>query len=1614
MRRRILRTIISIGLMFAMISINFFEVGRGLSIAIYENLENQEYRISDTNIEFNAYFKENGNNKHSKTMSILNGDNLYINLNIRDTGSLNNAVIVINNPNFTIAKDKINNKYVKSVEDNKIYLNQVIYGNQVELDIPIKFEKNDKIASDYFDRQTSITLEGEYQYDEQDVKHVKGEIKVAGIWSENVETNFSQDIEKYFVMDNGKTLLQQRIDVEVVNNILPIKNEKITIKVPDKDNGMKIVAVLNNGKKLNENSYSYDENNGEIIITKNIELEGNNIIWGTGKDEYKIIYNYDNSIENNKVNLDTKLELGVYTKELIQKQDTKEVELKELGEIITLQKQMTESNYKGYLYANVGNETTYQEKLDIEISDIDNISNIEVETGKNSFITNDNKELSTNNSTYYKNIKFNKNQISEILGQESNISIIDYGNNTISTIDRNSQEDEAGNINVQINNIENIKIILSKPVTQGNIQIILEKAIKSDTGYEKETLKNVAKLKNETLLKLKDYIATNSYMNLLDTVSEAKLEVNNTNFSTLQKNENIQIVATLKSDSNKYDLYKNPYVEIKLPDEVENIEVKSIQKMYADEMDVEKVQYNKAEKKIEMQLRGEQKEFKNSVNQGIQIIISANITLNKLTPTKNSVITLKYTNENRNNEENTVNADIKMNSKYGVLMYGMMNGYNEQSEQIEALSQKAVTGKIDTNAQRKEANVTTAVINNYEADINNVIIVGKIDTTNESDEFKSTIQTKLLGQIQTNYPDAKVLYATENISIDSEQWYENVEDLSQVKMFKISIPTLRPSEVINVSYKIEIPENVQNDETYFQITRLQYEYNNQEFEDYTTLKLIGDGENSQISPLSIEENVEGIDLKITTISGGKELQDGEEIFEGQTVKHIITLTNNTGKDLTNFSVVGKQQDADGNNNVTFFNMKKEQVPDAVTGNPVIVTNYEEDETLTEKGFKKDVLTNGETVEFEYEFTINKAKNENEVTIGKLEMKADDFELSKDIMQNKIKDAELKLTTKYSKNEEVIFSAGSENSFTYNITNISENTLENITLNLSLTDGVTLRDEYRVNGDNYTYEEFTDNNIKINIKKLDPEETLTLVLDLYVEPIGNGETEKTYDFSCNATINGNQYYSNVISKSDVNRIANFEIVQTASIEEESVKEGDEIQFVANIRNTSNIEADLLIEDNVSSILNVTEAYLMKDGERIADAQYEKDSDTGEGYLSANYLLGAYSEIDLVINAVVGENLYDLEQFENVISAMGGDYYTESNVITYKLQDGINENPSNPSQRLKALSGIAWIDSNKNGIRDDSSVMSGMTVLLFDGATGQLATDENGATIQTTTDQNGFYKFDNLTGNSYMVGFEYDTNKYTVTQYQVQNTDASTNSDVISKVVNINGQDKEIAITNEITISNLEIRNIDAGFYEKNIFDLSLKKTINRITVQNSKSKTVTEYNDATLAKVELKAKELAGTVVTIEYDLKITNEGEIPGQVNEIVDYIPNDLQFDEKSNPDWYLTREGELHNSSLTNTTINPGETQTIKLVLTKTMNENNLGNSINKAEIAKASNDLNIADIDSTYGNNVETEDDMGKAEVIISISTGKVVLAISLSLIVILMIVGGIIYIKRRKEV
>ena len=69
------------------------------------------------------------------------------------------------------------------------------------------------------------------------------------------------------------------------------------------------------------------------------------------------------------------------------------------------------------------------------------------------------------------------------------------------------------------------------------------------------------------------------------------------------------------------------------------------------------------------------------------------------------------------------------------------------------------------------------------------------------------------------------------------------------------------------------------------------------------------------------------------------------------------------------------------------------------------------------------------------------------------------------------------------------------------------------------------------------------------------------------------------------------------------------------------------------------------------------------------------------------------------------------------------------------------------------------------------------------------------------------------------------------------------------------------------------------------------------------------------------------------------------------------------------------------------------------------------NTAEIVECSNDLGIADNDSTPGNKVQNEDDMSSADVIIGTKTGEVYMYMVLALIVVGMLGTGIFLIKKK---
>ena len=157
--------------------------------------------------------------------------------------------------------------------------------------------------------------------------------------------------------------------------------------------------------------------------------------------------------------------------------------------------------------------------------------------------------------------------------------------------------------------------------------------------------------------------------------------------------------------------------------------------------------------------------------------------------------------------------------------------------------------------------------------------------------------------------------------------------------------------------------------------------------------------------------------------------------------------------------------------------------------------------------------------------------------------------------------------------------------------------------------------------------------------------------------------------------------------------------------------------------------------------------------------------------------------------------------------------------------------------------------------------------------------------------------------------------------------------------------------------------------------------------------------------------MSGSMVIIEYNIVVTNVGEVAGYARSIADYMPNDLTFSSELNKDWYESGNT-LYTTALGNDIINPGESRTVTLTLTKTMGEDNLVTR-NNAEIYEAYNDLGLVDSNSTPGNKASGENDMGSADVIVSVRTGGVIymtIGIMLAIIVLAGIATGII-VKRK---
>lgn len=1620
MGEKIFNKIIATSLIITLTFANVLLLGNYAS----ESYAGSEIETNDSNVEFDSYFKVSNKNTYEVTSDINNTENIFFYINTKE-GYIENPKIEIKNTidgsGANIDLVKTNVESVKNINKNVIELNQINKNDGKEVEIEFKANKKETYNLKNLDADFKVIFTGTLVKENGKEKQIEKEVKRRVNWTAQVTPVLNHYISKYIPYElNGEKMLliEEYINSSVESNILPTKSTNIQIEVPN-INGKQPVDVkiranstkATNGKET-EMTYNYEKEKNTIdIIAENSADENDNVSWKKNStDQFVVTYIYNEDIfdgvdDDIKIKLKEQSKVEVYQKntQIYEQKIEDEIELKDIiGSIVDTNITSTKSATKGYIYLNKDNETEYKTLVSTDISYSNIVSGISIYSEPDKFILKNDEVDNNEENTYYKSTKISKENFERILGIDGFIQIYNNKNELISTIDKNTLADEKNDfvVNYIDKSTNAIKVVTSKPQSEGRLKIINTKEIKSNLPYDKENLKNVKGL----IIRagVENGNSSETVLNFEETLTKADITINKNNLTTVRNNENVEFRVTLNNNKTGYDLYKNPRILIELPKEIEEINIKDVSLSNAEWLNIENYDLYKNENEnliLQINTIGEQSNY--DLQNNSNIVINTDIVLNKYAPSKDEVIKMNYVNENVNMYENNgqigySEIGVKIEAPAGVLT---IDNIGVNNENITALLGETQAGVVETNSEAQSGKITGTVVNNTGADINNVNILGRIPfkdnknmKTGESlgSNFDTTIKTAI-SVSKVNSENVVIYYsdngeATNDIENANNNWKTEITDFTNIKSYLIVLKdyTFLKSDTITFNYEVNIPANLEKNQTSYAMYVVNYTMNNAQSQIIST-------------PIGIATN-KGPDVKLelTATRAGEELKDNAQVYAGEIIKYKVKATNNGTEKATNVQI-------------------KSPIPTGTTyvyksPNAIISSeDYLENSEIKEQSSTIEEILPGESKEYEYEVRVNTISNENETVTIKNKATASG-ELGSD---GEITSNELNILAKYGE-VSVTMKAYSE-VYDYKVTgelvlynirvnNITNQKLENIKVEINIPDeleyykcGISDGEEYSSLG------KLEGNKAVYVIEKLENEEQIVITLAAKIKS-SEDISEKKAGLYATAQIKNNIYKSNKIET--LVKQVSVTIKQTASVTSEYIKPQDELQYKFVIENKSSIDInDLVFTDNIPADLQVIDA---KCGSELIET-------SGNGIIKSIELKQNES-IEIVITVKVREkNDISNTTLENQASitsnAMGKTI--QSNKIIHTIQ--IEDDPSDydPSgNKVYKISGIAWEDENENGMRDpEERVIPDVLVGLINAETLEFVENKNSDIQISETDENGKYVFTGLPKGKYIVIVGLDESMYRLTVNNKKGVDENLNSDIYLREYTSDGQAFKIPSSGDLIVENSNISNIDIGLIKQAKFDLKLDKFVNRIIVQNKKGTKTYNYGDATLAKIELDRKHINNTIVIIEYKIRVTNEGEIDGYVTNIADYLPEDVKFNAELNSDWYVENQV-AYNTSLANNKIAPGESIEVTLVVTKATTDSNTGIINNRAEIYDAYNELDIVDIDSRPGNNVITEDDYSKADVILGIKTGRPILYIGLT-IALLTISAVSIYLIKKKS-
>ncbi len=1561
---KILNKITAIITTIILVGLNF----NALAVYATSNL-NQNTDTSESNVQFNATI---GNSYNAKA-DINEELKLNLTVKVSNTGYLKDAKITLEGSNYKIAQTV--NPNVKSINGNIIELNEINAGEILSVEIPIKSNKTEMASLDEFNKDSTVILNGTYVNEKGKEKKIEKKFTEHLEWTANASERITQKLVRYIKYENNKTMVSFKINEGIENNLIPVTSKIITINVPQISNVNPSNVVVTSDSNV---EYKYE--NGILTINRKNELNENNKILWNSQDEYIVTYFFDVSSEQKTISSSITANITTIKQDTIESKTTvNEYETSsQVGTIIETIDSGTQELSKGYLYTNLSNEknkleTTFKSIYKINIANKDLSDKIIITQGDSKFDT-----LDANNSITNNKVSINKDEFLKMLGDNGIIKIKNLDGQELGSINKDSLE-----LNVNTNKII---IEITKPISEGNLNIIVSKSINGNIPYSKAEINDFKQLYMQaTIIGYKNEnenskeTLTNT-VNLTEPKSNANIELDVNTLSTVVENKDFVLNAILKTKDISDALYTNPTIKITMPNEVTKIALTDAKLVYEDELQIKDYSINGNE--IIFSLLGMQTKYADqTVSEGTILRMVMNLTLDNLAPTTTENIKMDIKN-NSNSETVELNKAISVVAQTGFVTVctAKIDGKTETSQANEGDSIK-----IDSKTSAKELTVEGTIINNLENAAEGFTVLGRIpfkgNKTLQGIELNSTIDTTISSPIEVQGIEKMKIYYSDSgeESIEGTSWNENFT--SNSKSYKIvSSSSVNTKSKITFSYKVAVPGDLDYGNQAKAIYGVYYNNNSAEGtkQNLVEAKAVGitTGNIPQITSL-----VTAIDT-----NEGFAIENEGNVTEGEYITYKVKVSNKGKEDASKVKVTVNIPEG-----LAVVKLNEQSLGDAPT--------YGIDKTTKE--MSKDI----ETLKAESEQTV-------EFTLAVTQIIAN-IEIGKDFRTWTKEDTEnaKRLTANFSVNHDKLQESQKsefivKNTEGYLHTNLTSNVTNNVKENQDIAYRISIKNVNNTDKNNVTvklqlpkeieytgtkYQSSYDKNSNVvtcNIEKISKNSKYSLIMNAKVTKNSEEQIKTTANITCNETTNKMKSNTLLFGFKNINVTA----TQSTNIDDNKLLDTDDLEFYIDIKNDGTTDQEIVLSDTIPQELKVQSYSITTDGKEIQSGKTE--------FINSSFTLMAGKTARVIVKTSVNK-----VEKDKVISIKNSPTITLSdneNIEVNALElsvtgtgtiknDGTTQGSEGQTQEgTYKISGLAWFDENANGKKEtQEQKIKGIKISLFEKDKDSPSKDANGKDLTTQTNDDGKYTFINVKPGNYIVIAEFDNEKYDITTYKLDDLSASENNDFISTKLN----DKVIGATDILNVTNSNTYNIDLGLTTKKKFDLSLSKVVSRITVTNTKTKTkIYDYDDKNIAKVELSNNYVEYATVLVEYTIKVSNDGQVAGYAKSIVDYIPEGMEFSSELNNSWYKDKEGNGYNTSLANTLLQPGETKEIKLVLSRKMTGENTGAIRNTAEILTSYNELGLSDIDSNAGNKKDGEDDTSSADVIIAMGTGKEIASIT----------------------